>query len=116
MLRGHRPSLEEDSVFWRQGRNGQFRVKEAYSLLTNSNDTGFPSRSIWVARVPTKVAFFAWEATWEKREIYPALVLFPAETKNALSYEGDMAVTDVIKFIAGHGSNSHHLMGDNVQY
>ena len=62
MLRGHRPSLEEDSILWRQGRNGQFRVKEAYSLLTNSNDTGFPSSSIWVARVPTKVAFFAWEA------------------------------------------------------
>ncbi|RVW92430.1 hypothetical protein CK203_042701 [Vitis vinifera] len=64
MLRGHRPSLEEDSILWRQGRNGQFRVKEAYSLLTNSNDTGFPSSSIWVARVPTKVAFFAWEAMW----------------------------------------------------
>ncbi|RVW18513.1 hypothetical protein CK203_102885 [Vitis vinifera] len=56
MLRGHRPSLEEDSIFLRQGRNGQFRVKEAYSLLTNPNDTGFSSRSIWVARVPTKVA------------------------------------------------------------
>ncbi|RVW78806.1 hypothetical protein CK203_050975 [Vitis vinifera] len=38
MLRGHKPSLEEDSVLW----------------------------SIWVARVPTKVAFFAWEATWGK--------------------------------------------------
>ena len=66
MLRGHKPSLEEDSVLWRQGRSGRFRVKEAYSLLTRSNDTGFPSRSIWVARVPTKVAFFAWEATWGK--------------------------------------------------
>ncbi|KAL6311858.1 hypothetical protein AAG906_021563 [Vitis piasezkii] len=49
---------------WRQGRSGQ--VKEAYRLLTKSNDTDFPSRSIWVARVPTKVAFFAWEATWGK--------------------------------------------------
>ena len=66
VLRGHKPSLEEDSVIWRQGRNGQFRVKEVYSLLTNPNDTGFPSRSIWVARVPTKVTFFAWEATWVK--------------------------------------------------
>ncbi|RVW56699.1 putative ribonuclease H protein [Vitis vinifera] len=60
------PSLEENSVIWRQGRNGQFRVKESYSLLTNPNDTGFPSKSIWVAKVPTKVAFFAWEATWGK--------------------------------------------------
>ncbi|RVW53642.1 putative ribonuclease H protein [Vitis vinifera] len=66
ILRGHKPSLEEDSILWRQGRSGQFRVKEAYSLLAKSDDTGFPSRSIWVARVPTKVAFFAWEAMWGK--------------------------------------------------
>ncbi|RVX22282.1 hypothetical protein CK203_001561 [Vitis vinifera] len=32
-LRGHRPSLEDDSVKWRQGRNGLFRVKEAYRML-----------------------------------------------------------------------------------
>ncbi|KAJ9702452.1 hypothetical protein PVL29_004269 [Vitis rotundifolia] len=66
ILRGHKPSLEEDSVLWRKGKRGQFRVKEAYSLLARSDDIGFPSRSIWVARVPTKVAFFAWEATWGK--------------------------------------------------
>ncbi|RVW52750.1 putative ribonuclease H protein [Vitis vinifera] len=65
-LRGHRPSLEEDSVMWRQGRNGLFRVKEAYRLLDKPNATTFPSRSIWVDRVPTKVCFFAWEATWGK--------------------------------------------------
>ncbi|RVW34586.1 hypothetical protein CK203_079340 [Vitis vinifera] len=65
-LRGHRPSLEEDSVFWKGGRNGQFRVKETYSLLANPNDTAFPTSCIWVDRVPTKVAFFAWEATWGK--------------------------------------------------
>lgn len=43
-------------------------------------------------------------------EIYPALILFPAEKKNAIPYEGDMGVADVIKFIADHGSNSHHLI------
>ena len=53
----------EYSVLWRQERSGQFRVKEAYSLLAKSDDTGFPSRSIWVARLP---AFFAWEAMWGK--------------------------------------------------
>ena len=63
-MRGHKPSGEEDSVLWRKGRRGQFRVKEAYNLLARSGDTGFPSRSIWVTRVPTKVCFFAWEATW----------------------------------------------------
>nr|CAN66460.1 hypothetical protein VITISV_035842 [Vitis vinifera] len=45
-LRGHRPSLEENSVMWRRGRNGLFRVKEAYRLLDNPNDSVFPSRSI----------------------------------------------------------------------
>ncbi|RVW50079.1 putative ribonuclease H protein [Vitis vinifera] len=63
-LRGFKPSLEEDSVLWRKGRSDQFRVKEAYSLLTKSDDMRFPYKSIWVARVPTKVAFFAWEASW----------------------------------------------------
>ncbi|RVW64952.1 putative ribonuclease H protein [Vitis vinifera] len=52
-----------DSVLWSKGE-GAFRVKEAYNLLVRSEDTGFPSRSIWVTRVPTKVCFFAWEATW----------------------------------------------------
>ncbi|RVX20330.1 DNA ligase 1 [Vitis vinifera] len=66
ILRGFKPSLEEDSVIWRKGRSGQFRVKEAYSLLTKSDVMGFPYKSIWVARVPTKVAFFAWEASWGK--------------------------------------------------
>ena len=58
-LRGHRPSMEDDSVKWRQGRNGMFRVKEAYRLLDKPNATVFPARRIWVDRVPTKVCFFA---------------------------------------------------------
>ena len=65
-LRGHRPSLEDDSVKWRQGRNGLFRVKEAYRMLDKPNATVFPARRIWVDKVPTKVCFFAWEATWGK--------------------------------------------------
>ena len=32
--------------------------------MTRPNDIGFPSRCIWVDSVPTKVAFYAWEATW----------------------------------------------------
>ena len=46
VLRGHRPSLEEDLVLWKGGRNGQFKIKEAYSLLENPNETIFPSRCI----------------------------------------------------------------------
>ncbi|XP_068646968.1 uncharacterized protein [Aristolochia californica] len=44
-----------------------------------------------------------------QRELYPALVLFPAEKKNAISYQGDMSVTDIIEFIAAYGSHSHRF-------
>ncbi|RVW76228.1 hypothetical protein CK203_048916 [Vitis vinifera] len=48
VLRSYKPSMEEDSVRWKGGRNGKFRVKEAYRVVTRPNDIGFPSRSIWV--------------------------------------------------------------------
>ncbi|RVW79332.1 hypothetical protein CK203_040861 [Vitis vinifera] len=48
-LRGHRPSLEDDSIKWRQGRNGLFRVKEAYQMLDKPNATLFPAREYgWI--------------------------------------------------------------------
>ncbi|XP_041011142.1 uncharacterized protein LOC121254959 isoform X1 [Juglans microcarpa x Juglans regia] len=48
----------------------------------------------------------------DQEEVYPALMLFPAERKNTVFYDGDVAVADVIKFICDHGSNSQHLMSD----
>ena len=65
-LRGHKITLEEDSVFWKEGENGQSRVKEVYSLLDSPLTVVFPKNKIWVERIPTKIAFFAWEATWGK--------------------------------------------------
>ncbi|RVW95636.1 hypothetical protein CK203_031616 [Vitis vinifera] len=59
-------TLEEDSVFWKEGRNRLFRVKKAYSLLVSPIAAVFPKSNIWVDRIPTKIAFFAWEAAWEK--------------------------------------------------
>ncbi|KAL4301993.1 hypothetical protein GQ457_10G021760 [Hibiscus cannabinus] len=47
-----------------------------------------------------------------QREVYPALMLFPAETETVISYNGDMSVANIIKFIAHHGSNSHHLYSE----
>ncbi|RVW54291.1 hypothetical protein CK203_068441 [Vitis vinifera] len=61
-LRGHSITLEEDSVFWKIGGNGQFRVKEVYSLLDRPLTVVFPKNKIWVESVPTKIVFFAWEA------------------------------------------------------
>ncbi|KAL5983092.1 hypothetical protein ACLOJK_017172 [Asimina triloba] len=46
-----------------------------------------------------------------QRELYPALLLFPAEKKHAVSYQGDISVANIIEFIASHGTNSHHLSG-----
>ncbi|RVW27451.1 Transposon TX1 uncharacterized 149 kDa protein [Vitis vinifera] len=65
-LRNYRVSMEEDSVFWRGGADGLFKVKEAYRVLINADEAAFPHSNVWVAKVPTKIIFFAWEATWGK--------------------------------------------------
>jgi len=51
-----------------------------------------------------------------QREVYPALILFPAQKKKPLLYEGDMAVIDVMKFVAEHGSNFHKLIRDKGKH
>ncbi|RVX07434.1 putative ribonuclease H protein [Vitis vinifera] len=48
------------------GGSGQFRVKDAYSWLDRPMEVNFPKNRIWVGRVPTKIMFFTWEATWGK--------------------------------------------------
>ena len=66
-LRGLRITWEDDSVSWKGGGSGQFRVKDAYSWLDRPMDVNFPKNKIWVGRVPTKIMFFAWKATCGKR-------------------------------------------------
>ncbi|RVW54250.1 LINE-1 reverse transcriptase-like [Vitis vinifera] len=41
-LRGVRITWEDDSIFWKGGGSGQFRVKDAYSWLDRSMDVNFP--------------------------------------------------------------------------
>ncbi|XP_022953942.1 uncharacterized protein LOC111456351 [Cucurbita moschata] len=48
--------------------------------------------------------------SFDQREVYPALLLFPAASKKAILYEGDLAVSDIIEFVAEQGSNSQHLI------
>ena len=45
-------------------KDGRFSVKLFYLLLTPARDLLFPSLLIWNPWVPTKVGFFAWEASW----------------------------------------------------
>ncbi|RVW53840.1 LINE-1 reverse transcriptase-like [Vitis vinifera] len=59
-------TVEEDSVLWREGADGLFKVKKAYRVLANAEGADFPHSNVWVDKVPTKIAFFAWEATWGK--------------------------------------------------
>ena len=66
VLRSQRITLEEDSVFWKGGKSGKFGVKEAYILLISPSVSMFPKNGIWVENVPTKLAFFVWEAAWGK--------------------------------------------------
>ena len=63
-LRGFRITWEDDSVSWKGRGSGQFRVKEAYSWLDRPMEVNFPKNKILVGRVPTKIMFFTWEATW----------------------------------------------------
>nr|CAN77925.1 hypothetical protein VITISV_028684 [Vitis vinifera] len=62
-LRNYRVTMEEDSVFWKGGADGLFKVKEAYRVLINADEAVFPHSNVWVDKVPTKITFFAWEAT-----------------------------------------------------
>ena len=58
VLRDYRVTLEEDSVFWKKGEDGLFKVKKAYSVLANIEGADFPHSNVWVDKVPTKIAFF----------------------------------------------------------
>ena len=48
---------------WKGEGNGVFGVKSAYKMLIGSSVCAFPNRRIWMDKVPTKVSFFAWEAS-----------------------------------------------------
>ena len=43
-----------------------YSVHDAFKVLHPSPAIPFPVNGIWVPRVPTKVSFFSWEATWGK--------------------------------------------------
>ncbi|RVW55681.1 hypothetical protein CK203_105119 [Vitis vinifera] len=53
-LRNYRVSMEENSVFWRGGADGLFKVKEAYRVLINADEAVFP------------IAMFGWPKFQQK--------------------------------------------------
>ena len=53
-------------MIWTASNNEAFFVRSLYSMMEPGGLSLFPSERIWRARVPPKVAFFAWEASWGK--------------------------------------------------
>ncbi|RVW51826.1 hypothetical protein CK203_085751 [Vitis vinifera] len=56
----------EDRMVWKETKNEIFTVKSLYNSLDHSCVVPFPWSIIWSPYVPTKVGFFAWEASWGK--------------------------------------------------
>ncbi|RVX20512.1 Transposon TX1 uncharacterized 149 kDa protein [Vitis vinifera] len=66
-IRGARLSpLMEDRMMWKVTSNGSFSVKSLYNDLSSRRAGLFPHGVIWNPSVPSKVSFFAWEASWGK--------------------------------------------------
>ncbi|RVW93513.1 putative ribonuclease H protein [Vitis vinifera] len=66
-IRGRRLiPLLEDRMLWKETSNGIFSVKSLYNDLASRRVDQFPNGMIWSPCVPTKVSFFAWEASWGK--------------------------------------------------
>ena len=64
IIRGRRLNpLLEDCLLWKETKDGIFSVKSLYSTLVSRRVVQFPINIIWNPCVPTKVCFFAWEAS-----------------------------------------------------
>ena len=57
---------QDDLMLMREAGDGRFSMKFLYKVLVASNSIVFPHQLIWSNWVPTKVGFFAWEASWGK--------------------------------------------------
>ena len=66
-LQGKRVILDqEDVLLMKNVKDGRFSVKHFYLILTTGQESLFPYCFVWNSWVPTKVGFFAWEASWGK--------------------------------------------------
>ena len=66
-LLGKRVILDqEDVLLMKNVKDGRFSVKHFYLRLTMGQESLFPFRVVWNYWMPTKVGFFAREASWGK--------------------------------------------------
>nr|CAN72177.1 hypothetical protein VITISV_012537 [Vitis vinifera] len=67
IIQGKRLNADlEDRMVWKETKDGIFSVKSCFNSLDHSSAVPFPWRIIWSSFVPSKVGFFAWEASWGK--------------------------------------------------
>ena len=59
-------SNQEDVLLMKDIKGGRFSIKHFYLQLAPVRDSLFLFRFVWNPWVPTKVGFFAWEASWGK--------------------------------------------------
>jgi hypothetical protein len=55
-----------DTICWNLGSREVFEVRSFYLALIQPSSSYFPWRSVWKAKVPSRVAFFLWTATLGK--------------------------------------------------
>ena len=53
-------------MFFKETKNGNFSVTLLFKAMDRYENVVFPYKFIWNSWVPTKVDFFAWEASWGK--------------------------------------------------
>ena len=58
--------LGEDKMCWTPNKHKGFRVSDYYKILVGNTFLGFPWKSIWKKKIPSRVAFSVWIAALGK--------------------------------------------------
>uniref|UniRef100_A0A2N9IZD1 Reverse transcriptase domain-containing protein n=1 Tax=Fagus sylvatica TaxID=28930 RepID=A0A2N9IZD1_FAGSY len=58
------PNMAPDGLRWKLCKDGAFTSRSFYYALIDRRGVSFPWKSIWRVKVPPRVAFFVWTATW----------------------------------------------------
>ncbi|KAK1438062.1 hypothetical protein QVD17_03865 [Tagetes erecta] len=86
----------------------QFRNDQSPSMNDGINDTIMKLPMIYMMDcVENDCSLLLKSLT--KRDLYPSLLLYPAERKEAILYDGELSVFNIIKFIADQGGNSYWI-------
>uniref|UniRef100_A0A2N9H909 Reverse transcriptase zinc-binding domain-containing protein n=1 Tax=Fagus sylvatica TaxID=28930 RepID=A0A2N9H909_FAGSY len=65
LIHSKSPVHESDDVLkWSLKKNGTFDIRSFSLAIRGSVSNGFPWKGIWGIKVPRRVAFFVWTATW----------------------------------------------------